>query len=394
MAVVNVGYPCNDTVNDWAGSSGYYEDITLISLYNTVSSDSTHATFCTRIMGTEWPDALDFYIQFAFFEKEDIGGGNFEFTRKQMSEKVKITMVYNGGSPASVTWTADNSHMYFKKNSDSDVQQTITFGEGDIILTKLKEQTVEALENECVGIIISGAEQWSSGGEPGYWTDAWIDSNNVLGEFYFFEGNDYSYSTATDPFFHDTEALALSIVGVGGVATDACHDMDDGDTDYWVGQTINGWGSIHIDGISSTQIFVDLITPWGESLPGEVLDNHVLETYHSDNGKEHWSVRLDCVCFTGMGCWAYDPYECWWTDKSYYFVKTGGSDSDLGINWGTAFKTITKGAQTCPNGGGLFIEEGTYNNETQIEPTVANAAYIIQPASHTEAPCTVTVNLA
>jgi hypothetical protein len=384
MAIVNVGYICNGSVDGLTGSPGTNEDLVFISEYNPAAGDGTYATFCIRTSNSELSDAIDIWIQFAFYEKEDIGGGNYKFIKGSTSDKFKITRTWNGSD---VTWTANSSDVWFNKNG-SPYQQTVTFDGGDIVLTKLYNQNVEAANGERIGVIFSGAESWGS--PPGYYVSDFVDTKSGIGGYHYtFYSNDYSFRTDEDPYSHDAGALALSIVGTSGTVADACQLHDE---NYYMNETMSGYGSMTVAGFSGDNVVANLITPWGESLPAELFYDGVTRQFDDDSGMEHWSLKLNG--FSGPPSFCYDPYECWWSDKSIYYVKTGGSDSNFGGTWATAFKTITKGTQTVPDGGTLMIEEGTYNNETQIQPTVDNATYNIQPASHTEAACTVTVNLA
>lgn len=152
------------------------------------------------------------------------------------------------------------------------------------------------------------------------------------------------------------------------------------------------WGIIHLDSIDcigDLECNADVTTPWG----GTVTDYTFADggAYTWNNGTdEHYMIVPHIFCSSQVV--VFETY--WWFGNASLYVKTGGSDSANGLTWASAFETITKGAQTIPDGGKLYIEEGTYTGETQIEPSVDNAEYITQPSSHTEAACTVTVTLA
>jgi hypothetical protein len=406
MAIVDCGVSCSTSWEyDYPDGDWFYgifanivtNSFTIIPNYSPVTSDSMFASFCHKIeVSKELDWGLDAYYQFAFFEKEEVNPSTYKFTRKNVSEKIKITKTYNEG-PDTWTLTASSSHVWWTYAGDL-YQQTVTYPDGHwtpLIQMQFKSQSVEAASGEYLGLIITGAEYYSGWAAPnGYWAENTIHVKAYDGTItYYWKNDNYTLQTDDVDYGYHSGVPIIYAVGTSGAVVDACQSHSG---KYYTGNTINGWGSVYISSISSNpyKAMTNIITPWGESLTSEVFYDGVTRTFDKDGGMEHWSLKLEITCFTGWGCWVYNPYECWWSDKSVYYVKTTGNDSSFGGSWATAFKTITKGAQTVPDGGQLFIEEGTYNNETQIQPTVDNASYIIQPTSHTEAACTVTVNLA
>lgn len=408
MAIIDCGLPCSTLWEyDYPDGDWFYgifpnittNSFTIIPNFDPVTSDSMFASFCHKIeVSRELDWGLDAYYQFAFFKKEEVNPSTYKFTKKNVSERIKITKTYNEG-PNTWTLTASSPYVWWTYAGDL-YQQTVTYPDGHwtpLIQMEFKSQSVEALSGEYLGLIITGAEYWCDGNYThpyGYWAENTIHVKAIDGAItYYWKNDGYVLRTDDEDYGYHSGVPIIYAVGTTGAVADACQEHDG---KYYVGNTISGYASVYITQISSSpyKAMVNIITPWGESLTSEVFYDKVTRTFDKDGGMEHWSLKLEMTCFSGVGCWVYDPYECWWSDKSVYHVKTTGNDSSFGGSWATAFKTVTKGAQTVPNGGTLFIEEGTYNNETQIQPTVNNASYIIQPASHTEAPCTVTINLA
>jgi len=54
-----------------------------------------------------------------------------------------------------------------------------------------------------------------------------------------------------------------------------------------------------------------------------------------------------------------------------WYVKTDGSDSNSGASWGDAFLTIQMATTVAPDGDEIWVKEGTYFGEFEVDKTVS-----------------------
>ena len=181
-----------------------------------------------------------------------------------------------------------------------------------------------------------------------------------------------------DPGYPTWETRFINLYGwgweSGGVSPDACQtspqfSSQGGYSGYaWV-DPVDADCSISGEYL----MMVDVTLPWGEALYYEVWQQNITTTYEKpgSNPKEYYSAKPTLISCLEYG--AFVIYECWWRESDTYYVKNGGSDSNLGVSWASAFATISKAATKVPAGGRAYIGFGTYNSETNITPTALGA---------------------
>ena len=200
---------------------------------------------------------------------------------------------------------------------------------------------------------------------------------------------------------HDTSTLqdVSTVITQEGFANEAylelnyiAEDCEESGTIY-TGSIYYGWyGDIAHKNLSSGPYtsLCDITPPW-TSIPivDELLVEDVPETY--SNGTQRYVITMHDA-FIGAETKSAEFTECWWTEDGKRYVKTGGSDSDIGNNWSNAWLTTGYGFQNIPTGKDLYVEEGLYGSETlsNINPSQTMKMYI-QPSGHTEAICDVII---
>ena len=159
----------------------------------------------------------------------------------------------------------------------------------------------------------------------------------------------------------------------GNVSPDTCQESEQIPllNAYW------GWGVIEfMDADCSFYPYLALVhvlTPWTEYITNEVLVQDIQKVYEKpgSNPKEYYGLTANLISCLEEG--ALQLTECWWRESDIYYVKNGGSDSNFGVSWASAFATISKAATKVPAGGRAYIGFGTYNSETNITPTALGA---------------------
>lgn len=166
----------------------------------------------------------------------------------------------------------------------------------------------------------------------------------------------------------------------------------------------NRWGDdLNITDYSETptdRVTMDFTSPWGTLYEDEVLaeDDKVTVSHSVTGGKEYYSVECTLI-FIGSETAHAEFTLCYWTDYGRRYVTTSGSDSNDGLSWDTPYRHVGYGFQhlsTDVTPAELYVEHGTYTGETasNFDPSVDNMEMIIQPTTHVEGACTVTITLA
>ena len=292
-----------------------------------------------------------------------------------------------GGSIQFCTFTPTigGNYIYFQQHDASDTvyisaNPDTTFGVHDHVT--LTGQSVDVSPGDYIGMHIhqNGTTEsqrfkfgvWINYDEHVYNTDHYDENgyylNDGTGEY------KYWFPVPGDP---TREERFMNLYGwgweSGGVSPDACQESGQIPflNAYW------GWGVIEfMDADCSFYPYLALVhvlTPWTEYITNEVLVQDIQKVYEKpgSNPKEYYGLTANLISCLETG--ALQLTECWWRESDIYYVKNGGSDSNLGVSWASAFATISKAATKVPAGGRAYIGFGTYNSETNITPTALGA---------------------
>jgi hypothetical protein len=88
-------------------------------------------------------------------------------------------------------------------------------------------------------------------------------------------------------------------------------------------------------------------------------------------GKRCISFIVTCVLVASLFCFNATPAKA---ATTYYYVSTGGSDSNDGLSRNTAFKTLTKALTKANAGTTIFLLNGTYSYSTTFKLTASGTS--------------------